>query len=68
MVDFIRIGLLELWRSRVERELQILKFLPAVGFQPVTFCLRSKRNATELRGLMSVEWLKFAGFTWVSYI
>ena len=34
MVDFIRMVLLELRGSRVERELQNVKFLPTVGFEP----------------------------------
>ena len=51
MVDFIRMGLLELCGSRVERELQNVKFLPTVGFEPGT----SERATTELRRLM---------FTW----
>ena len=34
MVDFIRMGLLELCGSRVEPELQNVKFLPTVGFEP----------------------------------
>ena len=58
MVDFIRIGLLELWGSRVESELQNLKFLPTVGFEPGTFHLRSERATTELRRLMSGQLFK----------
>ena len=57
MVDFIRIGPLELWGSWVEHELQNVEFLPTVGFEPGTFLLRSERATTELRGLMFVEWL-----------
>ena len=41
MVDFIRMGLLELCGSRVERELQNVKFLPTVGFEPGTSRLLS---------------------------
>ena len=52
MVDFIRMGLLELWASWVERELQNVRFLPTVGFELGTFRSRSERAATELRGLM----------------
>ena len=58
MVDFIRMGLLELWRSPVERELQNVKFLPTVGFEPVTFRIQIELATTELRGMMYVEWLK----------
>ncbi len=47
---------------RFERELQNEKFLPTVGFDHRTFRLRSERATTELRGLMSVEWIKFAWF------
>ena len=43
MVDFIRIGLLELCVTRVERELQNVKFLPTVGFEPGTSRLLSER-------------------------
>ena len=46
MVDFIRMGLLELGGSRVERELQNKKILPTVGFQPWIF--RFKANALQL--------------------
>ena len=58
MVDFIRMGLLELCGSRVERELQNVKFLPTVGFEPGTSRLLSERATTELRRLMSTEWIK----------
>ena len=58
MVDFIRMGLLELCGSRVERELQNVKFLPTMGFEPGTSRLLSKRATTELRRLMSTEWIK----------
>ena len=37
MVDFICMGLLELWGLRVERKLQNEKFLPTVGFKPGIF-------------------------------
>ena len=47
MVDFIRMGLLELCRCRVERELQNVKFLPTVGFEPGTPRLLSQRATTE---------------------
>ena len=39
MVDFICIGLLELWGMPVERELQNEKVLPKVVFEPCTFRL-----------------------------
>ena len=55
MFDFNRMGLLEVRGSRDERKLQNLKFLPTVGFDPVTFHLRSQRAITDLRRLMSVE-------------
>ena len=58
MVDFIRMGLLELCGSRVERELQNVKFLPTVGFEPGTSRLLSERATTELRShnfLMTLE-------------
>ena len=58
MVDFIRMGLLELCGSRVGRELQNVKFLPTVGFEPGTSRLLSERATTELRRLMSTEWIK----------
>ena len=49
MVDFIRMGLLELCGSRVERELQNIKFLPTVGFEHGTSRLLSERATNELR-------------------
>ena len=58
MIDFIRMGLLELCGSRVELELQNVKFLPTVGFEPGTSCLLSERATTELRRLISTEWIK----------
>ena len=58
MVYFIRMDLLELCRSRVERELQNVKFLPTVGFESVTSRLLSERATTKLRRLMSTEWIK----------
>ena len=58
MVDFIRMDSLELCGSRVERELQNVKFLPTVGFEPGTPRLLSERATTELRRLMSTEWIK----------
>ena len=58
MVDFIRMGLLELCGSRVVRELQNAKFLPTVGFEPGTSRLLSERATTELRRLMSTKWIK----------
>ncbi len=58
MVDFIRIGLLELCGSRVEHELQNVKSLPTVGFEHETFRLRIERATSEIRGLMSIKWLK----------
>ena len=62
MVDFIRMSLLELWRSQVGRELQNVKFLPTGGHG--TFCLRCERATTELRGLMTAAWIKKSpGFT-----
>ena len=58
MVDFIRMGSLELCRSRVERELKNVKFLPTDGFEPGTSRLLSERATTELRRLMSTELIK----------
>ena len=58
MVDFIRMGLLELCRSRVEPELQNVKFLPTVGFEPETSRLLREHATTELRKLMSTEWIE----------
>ena len=58
MVDFIRMGLLELCGSRVERELQNVKFLPTVGFEPGISRLLSERATTELRRLMSTVRIK----------
>ena len=58
MVDFIRMSLLELCGSGVERELQNVKFLPTVGFEPGTSRLLSERATTELRRLMTTEWIK----------
>ena len=48
MVDFIRMGLLELCGSRVERELQNVKFLPTVGFELGTSRLLSERATTDV--------------------
>ena len=48
MVDFIRMGLLQLCGSRVERELQNVKFLPTMGFEPGTSRLLSELATTEL--------------------
>ena len=42
MVDFIRMDLLELCGSPVERELQNVKFSPTVWFEPGTSCLLSE--------------------------
>ena len=58
MVDFIRMCLLELCGSRVECELQNVKFLLTVGFEPGTSRLLSERATTELRRLMSTKWIK----------
>ena len=58
MVDFIYKDYLELWGSRVERELQNEKFLPTVGFEHGTFRFRSERATTEPRVLMSWYWIK----------
>ena len=58
MVDFICMGLLELCGSRVERELQNVKFLPTVGFEPGTSRLLSERATTELRRLMTIQLIK----------
>ena len=58
MVDFIRIGLLELCGSRVEREVQNVKFFLTVGFEPGTSRLLSEPATTELRRLMSTKWIK----------
>ena len=58
MADFIRMSLLELWVSQVERELQNVKVLPAVGFEPGTPRLRRERATTELRKLMPGVWFK----------
>ena len=54
MVDFIHKGYLKLRGTQVERELQNEK----VGFETGIFRLRSERATTELRGLMSLEWIK----------
>ena len=64
MIDFIRMGLIELWGSRVEPNLQNEKFLPTVGFEPGLFLLRSEHATctTAVRGLISVSGLKFTGF------
>ena len=58
MVDFIHMGVLELCGSRVECELQNVKFLPTVGFEPGTSRLLSERATPELRRLMSTECIK----------
>ena len=47
--------LLELCGSRVERELQNVKFLSTVGFEPGTSRLLSESATTELRRMMSTE-------------
>ena len=53
MVDFIRIGLLQLWGRTLNTK---CKLLSTVGFEPGIFRLRSERATSELRGLMSLEW------------
>ena len=58
MVDFIRMGLQELCGSRVQSELQNVKFLPSVEFEPGNSRLLSERATTELRRLMSNVWIK----------
>ena len=58
MVDFIRMGSLELCGSRFELELQNVKFFPTVGFELGTSRLLSECATTELRRRMSVEWIK----------
>ena len=58
MVDFIWKCYLEVPGTQVEHELQNEKFLPTVGFESGTFRIRRERAITELRGLMSVEWIK----------
>ena len=60
MVGFIWKVCLELPASgtRMERELQNEKFLRTVGFEPGAFWLPSEGATTELRRLMSVEWIK----------
>ena len=58
MVDFVRMGLQELCRSRVEPELQNVKVLLTVGFEPGTSRLLSECATTELRRLTSTEWIK----------
>ena len=58
MVDFICMGLLELCGSQVEPELQNVKFLRTVGFEPGTSRFLSERATTELRRLMSIELIK----------
>ena len=58
MVDFIRMGLLELCGPQVELKLQNVKFLPTVGFEPGTSRLLSERATTELRRLISTKWIK----------
>ena len=63
MVDIIRMGLLELCGARVERELQNIKFLPTVGFEPGTSRLLSECATTELRRLMSIDSIKVHLFT-----
>ena len=59
MIELICKGFLELSGTRVERELQDEKFLPTVGFEPGNFHLRSEGATSELRGLISVAWIKF---------
>ena len=49
---------MELRGTRVEIELHNEKLLSTVGFEPGTFRLGNERATTELRGLMSVEWIK----------
>ena len=53
MVNFIHMGLLELWGSRVDRELQNEKFLPTVGFEPGPAW--RERATTAVRGLIPVS-------------
>ena len=68
MVDFICMGLLELCGSRVERELQNVKFLPTVGFEPGTSRLLRERATTELRRLMTIELIKVTWFLPVLFL
>ena len=58
MVDFICKDYLELSGTRFEYELQNEKFLPAIGFEPGTFRLRSESATTEPRGQMTIGWIK----------
>ena len=51
-------GLTRAGRNASRRELQNEKLLPSLQFEPGTFRVRNERATTELRGLMSVEWLK----------
>ena len=44
MVNFICKGLLELWGTRVEREIQNEKFMPTGRFEPSIFSLQSDRG------------------------
>ena len=62
MVDFICKGQLEVWRMRVEWELQNEKVLPTVGFEPGTFRLRSECAAIEPRDWCQSSGLKFTWF------
>ena len=58
MVDFIRMGLLELYGLQVQCELQNIKFLPTVRSEPGTSRLLSEHATTELGRLMSIESIK----------
>ena len=48
-------GLLELWGSRVERELQNEKFLPTVRFGPVPSVYEANTVTIALQDMISIE-------------
>ena len=74
MVDFICMGLLALWETRVEQEFQNQTFLPKVGVEPCTFRLRSDCATISDIVLIStyklvvfylIERFKFTCSTWL---
>ena len=57
MVDFICMGLLDLFGTRTENY-KIKKLLLKVGFEPGTFRLRSESLSVELSELINIDPLK----------
>ena len=62
MVDFIRMGLLELWGSRVEHKLQNVRFLSTVGFEPEPSAYEANALPLSYEDWCLKSGLKFVGF------